>query len=570
MSIKKTPSPPSASPSGSIRPLPSALSALLLSYQVIPNPLILLKSLVENSIDANSSSIAIGIARASGSYIYTVEDDGDGMEETSSILKELCTSSSPGSYGYRGASLHAISTLSSVVINTKVSSAVASTVITKDKTYLSVRDGKGTTVTVSNLFYNLPIRSKCTNSNINSYIASLIAMATSYIVIHNVQIKITKDGNTIFGYDQSISSGILRLLYLTKCSRYNRVVSYRSKNLDLVTVIIDNCSKKAGVISINNRVVTNRRVDGVISGIANAYYLQVSNYAVEREGRGGGDSVLIYREEMLVREIKEMLESGGVGEKNAAGGERKINYRSESSALEVEHVECISKNGGGREREREREREKERPRERIRNLLSPLPLPSSPSPSPSPPLLTPSTLSGLEVIGQFNDSFIITRHLNSFYIIDQHSSDEVVKYHHLLNNYYLKTQLLIKPIRLNLSDSDKYVAASNACIIERNGFRVSEDLSEIREIPYYGREVFGIAELHEVIEGIREGKERVMFLKFKKIIASKACRSAVMIGDKLSHREMSSIVGNLSRVSNPFNCPHGRPTIKLLMERVTE
>lgn len=50
--------------------------------------------------------------------------------------------------------------------------------------------------------------------------------------------------------------------------------------------------------------------------------------------------------------------------------------------------------------------------------------------------------------------------------------------------------------------------------------------------------------------------------KIKSMFASRACRSAVMIGDALDKKQMVKIVQNLEGLNQPWNCPHGRPTMR--------
>lgn len=52
--------------------------------------------------------------------------------------------------------------------------------------------------------------------------------------------------------------------------------------------------------------------------------------------------------------------------------------------------------------------------------------------------------------------------------------------------------------------------------------------------------------------------------KVYQMLASRACRSSVMIGDTLDIKKMSSMVSNLANLESPWNCPHGRPTIRLV------
>lgn len=60
-----------------------------------------------------------------------------------------------------------------------------------------------------------------------------------------------------------------------------------------------------------------------------------------------------------------------------------------------------------------------------------------------------------------------------------------------------------------------------------------------------------------------EGRD-VICTRLEKFFASKACRSAVMIGDALNQQKMKEIVYEMGELDQPWNCPHGRPTMRLL------
>jgi DNA mismatch repair ATPase MutL len=64
-------------------------------------------------------------------------------------------------------------------------------------------------------------------------------------------------------------------------------------------------------------------------------------------------------------------------------------------------------------------------------------------------------------------------------------------------------------------------------------------------------------------------EERKQFIRIPKLIsmfASRACRSAIMIGTAMQHHEMKSVVGRLEKIEQPWNCPHGRPTMRHLVD----
>ena len=54
--------------------------------------------------------------------------------------------------------------------------------------------------------------------------------------------------------------------------------------------------------------------------------------------------------------------------------------------------------------------------------------------------------------------------------------------------------------------------------------------------------------------------------KVRTVFAYKACRGAIMIGKALSRQEMREVIGNIHKLDQPWNCPHGRPTMRHLFD----
>lgn len=94
---------------------------------------------------------------------------------------------------------------------------------------------------------------------------------------------------------------------------------------------------------------------------------------------------------------------------------------------------------------------------------------------------------------------------------------------------------------------------------------------ELIGMPVSGGWQFGPEDIEELVFLIREGgsenKEEHIFRpsRVRQMLASRACRSAVMIGTALNASEMQRLVTQMTRMHNPWNCPHGRPTIRHLL-----
>lgn len=172
----------------------------------------------------------------------------------------------------------------------------------------------------------------------------------------------------------------------------------------------------------------------------------------------------------------------------------------------------------------------------------------------------------MEVIGQFNNGFIISKLKKNEKIylvaVDQHAADEIRNFESIKKTFHLKKQSVIVPVKLDLTPIEEMIVNDNLELFERNGFIIRNGMLET--IPVYKNQVFGIKEFREFLEDMKNDEHE--FKKIRNIIASKACRTSVMIGDALSIADMKRIVKSLSSLDRPWKCPHGRPTFMILNE----
>ncbi|KAI4497850.1 hypothetical protein M0802_006966 [Mischocyttarus mexicanus] len=191
--------------------------------------------------------------------------------------------------------------------------------------------------------------------------------------------------------------------------------------------------------------------------------------------------------------------------------------------------------------------------------------------------LTKDSFTKMKIIGQFNLGFIIVLLENDLFIIDQHATDEKFRFEKLSNETRLKTQKLIIPKPLHFSYLNETILIDHQKIFESNGFEIKINAEEKigNRVELIGMPVsfgwqFGQGDIEELIFLIKEGIEnKVLFeiprpSRVQQMLASRACRSAVMIGTALNNTEMMKLVIQMSQMKNPWNCPHGRPTIRHL------
>ncbi|KAM7371033.1 hypothetical protein PAMP_010534 [Pampus punctatissimus] len=178
----------------------------------------------------------------------------------------------------------------------------------------------------------------------------------------------------------------------------------------------------------------------------------------------------------------------------------------------------------------------------------------------------------MEIIGQFNLGFIITKFNSDVFMIDQHATDEKYNFEMLQQHTVLQGQKLIVPQKLHLTAVSENILIENIEIFRKNGFEflVDEDAQVMERVklvslPTSKNWTFGPADIEELIfmlsdsPGVMCRPSRV-----RQMFASRACRKSVMIGTALSVSEMKKLVVHMGEIEQPWNCPHGRPTMRHL------
>lgn len=181
-------------------------------------------------------------------------------------------------------------------------------------------------------------------------------------------------------------------------------------------------------------------------------------------------------------------------------------------------------------------------------------------------IIEKSDFKKMNIIGQFNQGFILCSLEKNgklfLIVVDQHAADEIYNFERLKKSFILKKQNLIKPISLNVSEIDQMTIDDNLEIFLKNGFEIKN--GQLLTIPVYHNVFFNEKDVHSLLDNIVKGE--YFTDKFRVIMASKACRTSIMIGCTLGNKDMRVILDNLSHLDCPWNCPHGRPTFKIISE----
>ncbi|KAK3158344.1 hypothetical protein QOZ80_2AG0135920 [Eleusine coracana subsp. coracana] len=193
----------------------------------------------------------------------------------------------------------------------------------------------------------------------------------------------------------------------------------------------------------------------------------------------------------------------------------------------------------------------------------------------------------MEVIGQFNLGFIIGKLNQDLFIVDQHAADEKYNFETLSQSTTLNVQPLLQPLKLDLSPEEEVIVSMNMSTIRKNGFVLAEDLHAspgnhylLKAVPFSKNITFGVQDVKELISMLADSQgdcsiissykldrtDSVCPSRVRAMLASRACRMSTMIGDPLTKAEMKKILKNLTGLRSPWNCPHGRPTMRHLAD----
>jgi len=206
-----------------------------------------------------------------------------------------------------------------------------------------------------------------------------------------------------------------------------------------------------------------------------------------------------------------------------------------------------------------------------------------------------SDFSKMRVVGQFNLGFIIASRPGAsdstaasqisrgnlekdhLFIIDQHASDEKYNFERLQAVTVVQNQRLVHPRPLELTAIEEEAIINHSDGLAKNGFVIETDTSgevpvgqrcRLLSLPMSKEVVFDTKDLEELLHllGEQSGSTIPRPSKVRKMFAMRACRSSIMVGKTLHHKQMASVVRHMGEIDKPWNCPHGRPTMRHLFD----
>ena len=590
--------------------------------EVIENPSNVVKELIENAIDANATKINI-VLKTDFSLIE-VKDNGDGFHKddiknafllhATSKINEFDDIEKIASFGFRGEALTSISSISKTTLITKNKK--------EDKGYIycidcghggDVREystSDGTILKIENIFENVPVRKKFLKDGKREMAEALDLVEKYAIAYPNISFKVVIDDkeklNTVGNgniedvlfklYGKEVVDGLIKLKNVTKGM-------YDGINIDgyiCAPNVIRN-TRNEMIYFVNGRYIKSRIISDAIESGFSGYLMEhkfpmtflridIDGDKVDINVHPKKMEVRFSDEEKIYEAVRQEIEYAIIEDKSNNSSFDIDWLKDEGIYLEkvedkkvepydnVGEATCLP---GKQIASPTINKQDASPTEsRSGGILPPHEKTISPTDidtflkykndkTDATSLLKPDLKRDYIYIGQIFKTYILVEFLDNFYIIDQHAAHEKINYEHLMKEFRetnVKKEMLLLPIILKLTPIEYQVVIDNLDRFDKMGFEIeemSDDTVKVSSIPSIFDKNDKKDFLYELIKDFSDFKndKNIKYESIEERIASKACRKSIKANDKISEFEARELIKELFTLDNPFNCPHGRPTM---------
>lgn len=573
-----------------IRVLEKNIADKIAAGEVIDRPVSIVKELVENSIDAGADSITVEIRDGGKTYIR-VTDNGCGIsaEEAEIAFKRHATSkirdendlNCIGTLGFRGEALASICAVARVELITKTADSRSGCRVVAEGSRILEKTGtgcpEGTTITVKDLFYNVPARRKFMASAASEArrivdFASRIALSypdVRFNILNGSKRVFTTSGKgnilanilNIYGADMGkdlipVESSAGGFILKGHVSSPGTSLSSRSRQIFCVngrvvsSRVLENALDKA----YSERLFKGRFPIAFLFLSMPAEKLDVNIHPTKREIRFDDNAEV---EDFVAEAVTQALHAKAAIPKTLP-------------EVKVKEPDVM------RMPEKPEAPEKAKSFDTLKqvdinNILKTMRVKEEsrreelPEITEEAEIEKPFSFDDLSVVGVIFNTYIAAQDGSDFYMIDQHAAHERIMYEKLMKQYNAEEKLqqqLMMPLNFNVSADT--VSAQENWINDVRAF--GYDIELFGNSTYIVREIPAFMELAEaenfLSDILNELDSKVEFSNsrtFEKLV-QRSCRSAVKAGDALTVPEISALFEQLKKCDNPFSCPHGRPT----------
>ena len=191
------------------------------------------------------------------------------------------------------------------------------------------------------------------------------------------------------------------------------------------------------------------------------------------------------------------------------------------------------------------------------------------------PLMSGKAKADYRIIGQLFETYWLIEYEDKFYMMDQHAAHEKILYERFMNHLKVKdmdTQMIMPPviIELNMQQEDAYKRNKQA--FSRLGFEIEEfggNAYKVTGLPAGLPNINLKQMLIDMIDGLTDDNSTDLDIITERV-ATMSCKAAVKGNNKLSFEEAKELIEELMQAENPYNCPHGRPTLIVMSKYEVE
>lgn len=571
-----------------IKVMNEILANKIAAGEVVEKCASVVKELVENAIDAQSTIIKINLIDG-GLTSISISDNGIGMDKEDAVLAFERHATSKiykdddlffiETLGFRGEALASIASVSEVDLETCFKDVGTHVKIKGGKTILVENSPAriGTVITVQNLFYNTPARLKYLKSEVtelNNCVQFIEKLALSradisFILTNNDRVIVKTSGSnnllkTIHEiYGLNVSSNMLEI----KASNDDFMISgFVSKPSILKK------NRNHFHTLVNNRVVRNLEINRAINDAYNTYKhegfypivvinIEVDPTLVDVNIHPTKQDIKMSKiddlTDLIYKTIKDALynnllvPSAIYEEKNNEIKDNFIDFRDLEEVLEEKRVNVpfekkdepvvitqTSFDFNAQDKEKIVIKNEE-----FKNLK-------------------------FYPVGQVHGTYIIAENEDGMFIIDQHAAHERVNYEMITKRFQeekINTIDLLVPMSLEMSASDFAFFMDHKEMMEALGFKVEEfgiNTIVIKSHPTWLKKGFEEENIRTIVDLMITNAKNFNKDKFLDSMAKMvSCKMSVKANERLSFEEMEKLLDDLVKCDNPYNCCHGRPSI---------
>ncbi len=578
-----------------IKVMDELLANKIAAGEVVEKCVSIVKELVENSIDAKSTEIKIELKEA-GIREIKVTDNGIGMDKEDALLAFQRHATSKlyktddlfhiASLGFRGEALPSIASVSEVVLKTCQN---------EEGTMIHIKGGHlveniscevrvGTSITVSNLFYNTPARLKHLSS-----IYSELASITDYInkialSYPNIKIRLIHEEKELLNTDGSGNLlKVIHAIYGTDITKKMLSVSASNDDYSIEGYIsmpeVNRSSRNYMTTIVNGRVIKNASLNKTINESYSSFKedtrypivvliiktdpslvdvnvhpskldIKFSNFEDLKLLISNMIKTTIKGKLLIPKiEIKEEKEEGTY--KNYILNLERQEIKEDTIAYDIDYQKDLSAAINFNQEEVTLDFLEEETKKVVEEV---------PDQENKLPELYP--------IGVALGTYIICENELGAYLIDQHAAQERInyeKYSYLLSHPNNNTIDTLVPIVIELPINEFLIIKKNIEILENLNIKAEEFGSSSYRItthPTWFPKDKSYDIIRNIIETIIKEEKNFNLAKFRDHLAATiACKASIKGNTRITIEDMESIISQLRKCNNPFNCPHGRPTI---------